>query len=179
MHKAQDVYLAPLSADDAPTLHAWINERAEVLRSSSYRPVAYPQHLAWMAGITGRTDATIFSIRRIVGDDLVGTCQLHSISAVDRCAELQIRLGAIAERGKGLGTQAVRLLLDYGFLDLNLQRIYLHVMATNLPAIRVYEKTGFLREGLLRRAAYVDGAYVDLAFMAILRDEYDAVRAKG
>lgn len=179
MHKAQDVYLAPLSVDDAPILHGWINERAEVLRSASYRPIAYRQHLAWMEGITGRSDATIFAIRRIVGDDLVGTCQLHGVSAVDRTAELQIRLGVVAERGKGLGTQAVRLLLDYGFLDLNLQRIYLHVIATNTAAIRVYEKTGFVHEGLLRRAAYVDGAYVDLAFMAILREEYDAVRAKS
>ena len=173
MHKSKDVFLAPLDAGDAPAMHAWINDRPQVLLNSSYRPVAYRQHLAWLEGITGRPDATIFGIRLVEDQSLVGSCQLHSVSAVDRSAELQIRLGVVEKRGKGLGTQAVRLLLDYGFRDLNLERVHLQVIWTNVAAIRVYEKSGFVREGLLRRAAYVDGQYVDMVVMAVLRQEYE------
>ena len=91
---------------------------------------------------------------------------------VHRSAELQIRLGEAAERGQGYGTEVVRLLLDFAFKDLNLHRVYLHVFSTNTAVIRVYEKVGFVREGLLRKAAHINGAYVDVLVMGILREEY-------
>ena len=89
-----------------------------------------------------------------------------------RTAELQIRIGEGAERGAGRGSEAVVLLLNFGFRDLNLNRIFLHVFANNEPALRMYEKVGFTREGVLRRAAYIDGSYVDIVVMGILREEH-------
>ena len=68
--------------------------------------------------------------------------------------------------------EAVRLLLDFAFRDLNLHRVYLHVFDTNAAAIRIYEKVGFVREGVLRQAAHIDGRYVDVMVMSILREEY-------
>ena len=97
---------------------------------------------------------------------LIGTCQLHSISAVHRHAELQIRIGDVKQRGHGYGTDAVQLLLKFGFDDLNLHRIFLHVFADNKAAVRTYEKCGFKREGILRHAAHIDGRYVDDVLMA-------------
>ena len=85
---------------------------------------------------------------------------------------MQIRLGEAEERGHGYGTEAVRLLLDFAFKDLNLHRVYLRVFVTNEAALRVYEKVGFVREGVLREAAYIDGKYVDVAVLGILRDEH-------
>jgi RimJ/RimL family protein N-acetyltransferase len=62
--------------------------------------------------------------------------------------------------------------LRFAFDDLNLERVYLHVFETNKAAIRVYEKIGFVHEGVLRKAAYINGEYLSLIVMGILKDEY-------
>jgi diamine N-acetyltransferase len=95
---------------------------------------------------------------------------LLNINWRHRSGELQIRIGDAASRGRGLGTEAVRLLCDFGFADLNLHRIYLHVFASNSRAIGAYEKAGFVREGLLRQAAYIDGQWVDVVLMGLIRE---------
>lgn len=153
-------------------MHEWINDREQVLLNAPYKPVPEAQHKEWFEAIQRRNDTVIFGIRLVEGEKLIGYCQLHQINYVYRSAELQIRLGDVAERGQGHGTNAVKLLLRFGFRDLNLHRVSLHVFSNNRPAIRVYEKAGFTYEGLLRQQAHVDGQYVDVMVMGILRDEY-------
>lgn len=172
MLKSADISLTAVKQEDLPALLAWINDREQVLANSPYRPVSEKQHQDWFAAMQQREDAVIFAIRLSASDALIGTCQLHSISRVHRSAELQIRLGEVAQRRKGYGTQAVSLLLDFAFKDLNLQRVYLHVFQNNLAAIRAYEKVGFITEGVLRRAAFINGKYVDVLVMGILAEEY-------
>lgn len=170
--RGRHVALTPLMADDIPVLFRWINTRDDVLPSAPYRPVGERQHAAWFEEIQRRHDVVLFGIRLARSGTLIGSCQLHGISPVHRTAELQIRIGERSERGAGRGTEATALLLDFGFRDLNLNRIGLHVFATNEPALRMYEKIGFAREGLLRKAAHIDGAYVDIVVMGILREDY-------
>lgn len=167
------VVLSPLVLADSNLLWTWINDREQVLFNAPYKPVHENQHQVWFESIQKQDSVVIFGIRLIETNKLIGTCQLHSIDPVSRAAELQIRLGEVGERGKGYGTEAIRLLLQFGFSDLNLNRIYLHVFSANTPAIRVYEKSGFIREGLLRQAVYIDGRYEDVILMGILRDEYE------
>lgn len=166
------VILAPLTDADSETLFRWINDRALVLFNAPYRPVSDAQHRAWFDAVRRRDDVAIFGIRLADGGALVGSCQLHGIHPVHRSAELQIRIGRAEQRGRGLGTHAVRLLLDFAFRDLNLRRVFLHVLAGNAPAIRAYEKAGFTREGVLRRAAYIDGEYRDVVVMSVLAEEH-------
>lgn len=167
------IKLTELHRDDSATLFQWINDRDQVLFNAPYKPVHESQHQAWFESILKRDDVVIFGIRLIETNELIGTCQLHSINPISRAAELQIRLGEVSERGKGYGTEAIQLLLQFGFKDLNLNRIYLHVFSANTPAIRLYEKSGFIREGLLRQAVYIDGHYEDVLLMGILRDEFE------
>jgi RimJ/RimL family protein N-acetyltransferase len=176
MLKGDNVYLAPLMADDMATMLKWINDREEVLFNASYKPVSESMHRAWFESVQNRSDLVIFGIRLGKTAELIGSCQLRHINPVHGTAELQIRIGKVDERGHGHGTEAVRLLLDFAFQDMNLQRVYLHVFATNPRALRVYEKIGFAREGLLRRAAYIDGQYVDVIVMGILKPEHLALR---
>lgn len=97
---------------------------------------------------------------------------MHHINTIHRSVELQIRLGDISKRGLGYGTKATNLLLNFAFNDLNLYRVYLHVLSSNLIAIRLYKKVGFVHEGTLRKAAFINGNYLDLLMMGILREEY-------
>jgi RimJ/RimL family protein N-acetyltransferase len=169
--KSSSVVLTSLRRSDAPQLFAWINDRDQVLFNAPYAPVHQRQHAKWFDALETRRDAVIFGIRRRAGARLIGVCQLLSISPIHRSAELQIRIGEPTARNHGLGTQAVRTLVHFAFRDLNLNRVSLHVFATNRRALRAYEKSGFRREGLLRQAAHIDGAYVDVVVMGILRSD--------
>jgi RimJ/RimL family protein N-acetyltransferase len=162
------IALSPLLESDLPMLYRWINDREQVLLNSTYRPVSETQHRQWFEQVQQRSDGVIFAIRVDHGARLIGTCQLHTIDRVNQSAELQIRIGEVAERGRGYGTDAVRHLVRFGFEDLNLHRIWLHVFSRNVAAQRAYEKAGFTREAIQREAAFIDGAYVDVVVMAIL-----------
>ena len=169
--RGEHVALTPLSAGDLPVMLGWINDRSEVLWNAPYRPVTEAQHAEWFGAIQRQKDTVIFGVRLLDAQRLIGSCQLHSINDIHRSAELQIRLGESEGRGHGYGTEAVQLLLDFAFRDLNLHRVYVHVLGTNGRALRLYEKVGFVREGTLREAAHIDGRYVDIELLGILRDE--------
>jgi UDP-4-amino-4,6-dideoxy-N-acetyl-beta-L-altrosamine N-acetyltransferase len=161
------VELTRLRPEDSSLLFAWINDRALVTLNAPFRRVSPEEHDAWFEQIQQRADVRIFAIRE--DDRLVGSCQLHSIHRVHRSAELQIRVGAEDARGRGIGHEALQQLLRFGFDELDLHRIYLHVFATNNPAIRLYERAGFRREGVLREAALIEGVWTDILVMALLR----------
>jgi RimJ/RimL family protein N-acetyltransferase len=169
--RGEHLALTPLSVGDLPVMFRWINDRSEVLWNAPYRPVTEAQHAEWFETIQRRKNAVTFGIRLLDTQSLIGSCQLHSINDIHRSGELQIRLGESEDRGHGYGTEAVQLLLDFAFKDLNLRRVYVHVLATNGRALRLYEKVGFLHEGTLREAAHIDGRYVDIVLLGILRDE--------
>jgi RimJ/RimL family protein N-acetyltransferase len=74
--------------------------------------------------------------------------------------------------GKGYGTDAVRLILQYGFIELNLRRISLGLHAYNERALKSYEKAGFKMEGRMRGEGWRDGVHYDSLWMGILREEW-------
>lgn len=172
MLRKKHIILTPLDADDLPKLWGWINEREQVLFNAPYKPVHENQHREWFEAVQRRNDIVIFGIRLRETNMLIGVCQLRNIDYIHRNAELQIRIGEVAQRGQGYRTEAVKLLLDFAFKDLNLHRVSLHVFGGNLAAVRAYEKAGFVKEGLLRHAAHIDGQYVDVHVMGILREGY-------
>jgi RimJ/RimL family protein N-acetyltransferase len=171
MPVGRSIRLTPLRSTDADMMFGWINERDTVLFNAPYRPISEIHHRTWFEAIQRDRDAVIFGIRALPDERLVGYCQLVNIHWVHRSAELRIRLGEEQDRGHGYGTDAVRMLVDFAFRDLNLRRVVAHVFASNPRAERIYEKVGFGREGVLRRAAHIDGCEVDVVIMSILRDE--------
>lgn len=172
MLTGERVYLAPLRDEDLPLLFMWINDRDTALWNAPYHPVSEGDHRSWAGAIVAGTDRAFFVIKRNRDDHTIGACQLHSIHPVHRTAELQIRIGDADDRGQGLGSEAVQLLLRHAFKDLNLHRVQLHVFAQNAAAVRVYERAGFACEGTLRQAAHIDGRYVDVLVMGILHEDF-------
>ncbi|EQB3102378.1 GNAT family N-acetyltransferase [Clostridium botulinum] len=74
--------------------------------------------------------------------------------------------------GKGIGTAAISLILEFEFNELNLHRIYLQVFSFNKRGIKFYEKMGFIHEGELCQALYCNGSWHDIVIMSILKNEY-------
>jgi len=87
-------------------------------------------------------------------------------------AKLGIAIGSAPHHGRGMGSEAIRLLIDFAFTDLNLNRVYLDVIADNFRAIRAYQKCGFQHEGVMRDHYFIDGRYIDAWMMAINRADW-------
>lgn len=170
--KSQNIYLGPLLQEDLPILFKWINDNELVKFNANYKPITEQEHHSWFERISHSHETIIFGIRLCSSQEIIGTCQLTNINFIHRNAELRIRMGSSEFRGKSYGTEAVNLLLRFAFDDLNLQRVHLHVFCNNNVAVKLYEKVGFIKEGTMRKAAYIDGHYLDVAIMGILREEY-------
>lgn len=106
-------------------------------------------------------------------NECVGHVGLYNIDYRIGMAEFAIMLGNPRVWGQGLGRACTTFALQYGFDELNLNRIYLSVLTTNERAIALYRSLKFVQEGLLRQAQYKNGQYVDVLLMSILKDEYD------
>ena len=102
---------------------------------------------------------------------LVGRIDLFHVDQLVRAAEVGIVIDTDA-RGQGYGTEALRLLVEFAFVRLNMRRIVLMTLASNAGALRSYTKVGFVEEGRRREAAYVRGAYIDMVDMGLLRSEF-------
>jgi RimJ/RimL family protein N-acetyltransferase len=96
----------------------------------------------------------------------------------DRCATLGIALGR-EYIGRGYGTDAMRVIVDYGFREMGLLRVQLGVAPFNPAGIRAYEKAGFVEEGRYRESVLHDGRWYDEVLMSILDYEWAARRSSG
>jgi RimJ/RimL family protein N-acetyltransferase len=105
---------------------------------------------------------------------LIGNARLDNIDRSDGRCTLAIGIYDPTRLGRGLGSEAIRLLLSHAFDTLKLHRVGVRVLAYNARAIRAYEKCGFIREGVEREAALVDGERHDDVMMGILAQEYRA-----
>ncbi len=103
--------------------------------------------------------------------EVLGLISLLNINYINRCGEIHIMVGGEGNRGKGIGTFAVNAMIDHAFNNLNLRRIELGVLETNIPAIRLYEKTGFVKEGIKRKSNYKNGEYISMIMMGLLKEE--------
>jgi len=112
-------------------------------------------------------------------DRLIGTCDLRLGPAANRTADLGIGIAEAEFHGKGYGSEAIGLLLEYGFGTLNLNRIELKVFSNNPRGIRCYEKCGFKREGVLREARWSGGRWWDIFEYGILAREWHSLSPRN
>ncbi len=168
------VRLSPLSGADAAVLARW-QQDTDYLRLLDAKP-AFPKNDAQMAewvrdGQRGR-DNFLFGIRILVSDELIGFLELGEVLWTHRTSWLAIGIGEAGQRGQGYGYEAVSLGLDFAFNELNLHRVQLTVFGYNTPALSLYEKLGFQREGVFREMLLRDGQRHDMYLYGILRNEW-------
>lgn len=117
-------------------------------------------------------DKSTFLIIELENDNMIGTVGIEKINNIDRTGTLGIFIGEESARNKGYGTEAINLVLDYGFNYLNLNNIKLDVLESNERAIACYKKCGFREYGRRRKAKYTNGKYYDIISMDILKEEF-------
>jgi RimJ/RimL family protein N-acetyltransferase len=177
------VRLRPFTDAGVLLTHRWLNDRDVVhwLHLSEESPER-------LAGIDfhaerwrrRRADPAARSwIIETPGGEPVGSAGLEGIHATHLRAELWIVIGDTQRWGGGLGTDAVRALLGFAFGEMGLRRVWLITDADNARAIRCFEKSGFVREGLLRSHRLRYGKPIDMLTMAVLREEWEKVQSGG
>lgn len=108
-------------------------------------------------------------------DYFIGTVGLYSHRDIYRSWEFRILIGHPDYLGKGIGEEATRMVVDWGFKRLNAHRIWLGVNEENVGAVKCYEKVGFKREGVLRDEIWINGKYVNAIRMSILEAEWGSI----
>ena len=166
--------LRPLTRVDAAAFVPWVND-PEVTRTLAIG--ARAMDVRAEAAFIEKTNASpydiLFGIVVQETDRLIGSTGLHQIDFRNQSASFGIMIGEKSAWGNGYGTEATALVVRHAFKALHLNRVQLHVYAYNLRGIRVYEKVGFRREGVLRQAHVYAGRFRDTVVMAILREEWE------
>lgn len=127
-----------------------------------------------MAAQQGKTMFS-FSICLLGEDRAIGNVTLRGIDRENGSAELAIVISDKSQLGRGLGTNALDCIVDFGMGELRLERIYLHVFDYNARARRSYEKAGFKTDAVLRHSRFHRGAFHDVQLMSIIRDDWLAL----
>ena len=172
--QGEKVYLRPLEPHDVDEMYESINNDVETRRLTGVqRTFTRAQIDSYIGGLASDNSRAQFAICVQGTDELVGDIALNEMyNRVNRDANMRIAIFREENYGKGYGTEAIRLLLDFGFGILNLHRIELEVYTINPRAYRAYEKVGFKKEGVKRQNFYYDHQYYDSVIMSILEDEY-------
>ncbi len=172
MYEGNLVRLRAFEAGDLDANHAFVNDY-ETLRGMM-SGIPFPSSMAdeqqWLSQQSSYTRGEYqFAVEDAAGD-LVGRCGAIRVDWKNRLAELAIMIGA-PYRGRGYGTEAMALLCDFCFREMNLHRLKVSVFAFNEAALRCYEANGFVREGLLRQELWRDGAWRDVVILAKMAPE--------
>lgn len=169
MLNGRRIVLGPLVPSDEGALFHWLNDAETARVDFAYRPVHWATFRGWADGLIRDASRVMFAIRRLDNASLIGFVGLSGIDPVHRSADLAIRIGEEANRNVGYGSEALRLVLDFGWRSLNLHRVALRALARNERAIRAFQAVGFQREGVARSATFIDGVWHDIVTMGTLR----------
>jgi RimJ/RimL family protein N-acetyltransferase len=183
MLRGEKVALRARIESDVTVLHAELYD--DVLTRSrtdsrAWRPISVDSAAAPFRIQEPTEDHITFSVVQLGdGDPLVGSAVLWGVDLHSRSAHIGMAL--LPEfRGRGLAVDTVRVLCDYGFTVRGLHRMGVETLSDNAAMLRTAERVGFVREGVLRQAAWVNGEFVDEVVFGMLVDEWhESQRRQG
>lgn len=162
------VQLLPISEDDTKNIVKWRNHvRGQFLDRRLFTEESHNYWLHTMVE-TGKVAQFVIEVK---GKDKIGSVFLRDIDRKNKKAEFGIFIGEDRYQGKGYGTEATELILQYGFRQLGLHKITLRVLEKNKRAIGSYEKAGFKKEGCFVDDVFVDDQYENIIYMAIFEKQ--------
>ena len=168
------IYLRELNMNDAEGNYPkWFNN-PEVTRYNSHGESTYTKEMAkeYIQMVTNSKSHNVFAIVETSTQTHIGNITLQAINTKARNAEFAILIGEPSVYGKGLGEEAGKLLLEYGFSQLGLHRIYCGTSSNNLGMQRLALNLGMQQEGIRRDGLLKNDEFTDIIEYGILEDEY-------
>jgi RimJ/RimL family protein N-acetyltransferase len=176
--KNEKLKLRALTRGDIDKTLTWHNQ--EDIRDTYLGhpfPVNREKEEAWYQKVlTNDLPLSVFGIELIDEHKLIGITALKNINLINREAEFAIYIGDNEERGKGFSKIATKLILEFGFWKLGLNRIFLKVEEQNNVAIKLYNSIGFVSEGVLRKAVFKNNCFRNVMIMSVLKEEFESLK---
>jgi RimJ/RimL family protein N-acetyltransferase len=174
LFQGKRVHLTRLTRDDSPAMALWTHDTGYLrLQDTEIAAMETPEEVAAFIDRENESStAYLFGIHRNSDEALIGTVGLFDIAWGSRTAWVGVGIGRREDWSKGYGSEAMELVIQYAFDELNLHRLQLTVIDYNPRAIGMYEKLGFVREGNYREFIERDGARHDLLLYGLLRPEW-------
>ncbi|MGG4443745.1 GNAT family N-acetyltransferase [Brevibacillus fortis] len=176
--EGERVFLRPIGTEDTELYFRSLFNKETRMLTGTQKHFTREQIQRYIENKSQDSSSVLLLICLCENDQVIGDVQIGDIDPKNRNAYIRISIDQNAYQGKGYGSEALLLMLDYSFGILNLHRIELNVFAFNERAIHTYEKLGFQREGVQRQALYYNHAYHDSILMSMLVDEYRAKYVK-
>ena len=174
------IYLSPRNNEDIEKFTEWLNdlETTDYIGRSAYITTLEGEKQYFEENLNKNYNFFIITLKE---NKLIGTVGLENYDCINRTATLGIFIGDKDYRNEGYGTEAIKMILDYGFNYLNLNNIKLDLMSFNERALKCYTKCGFKEYGRRRNCKYINGKYYDSIEMDILANEFegDCIRNKN
>lgn len=166
------VILRPIEKEDAQAMQVWQNDPAVTKFLMRGFPLSLQEEEDWVLGLPKRSHTDVVLAIQVIDGPFIGTMGLHRINWVDRTATTGTAIGQKEYWGKGYGTDAKMILLDYAFNTLGLRKINSAAIGFNGRSIGFNSKCGYKEEGRLRQQIYRDGEYHDEVLLAVFREDW-------
>ncbi|HRZ15339.1 MAG TPA: GNAT family N-acetyltransferase [Candidatus Omnitrophota bacterium] len=176
MIKGDRVFLRALEREDLPKLRDWRNDPSVRVWCREFMELNMSNQEAWFAKINADPSVKMFAVcssatdKGIYASDLIGVCGLTSIDPLCQDAEFSLYIAPDFQR-HGYGRDALKTLLEWGFLQANLNRIWGESFEGN-PAIPMFMSLGFCIEGFHRSGYFKSGRHVNYYTIALLKEEF-------
>ena len=160
--RGEQIYLRPITADDTELAVRWRNKPTVVENFIYRKPLSRADHEKWLAEKVFRGLVHQFVICTNEDDLPLGSVYLQNFEEGHKRAESGVYLGEDHAYGKGIGTEAVKLMAEYACGTLGLHKLSARVLAYNKASRRLHEKAGYVQEAYLKDELFLDGRYEDL-----------------
>lgn len=180
MFKTDRIELRKVQPTDSEIYFNWKNDYDVMKHTNPNFDLATREEVdGFISFIIGEPSSKGYMIVNRETQDVMGIVSLINIDTKNRSAECIIDIGNKDYWGKGFGNEALSLLMNYSFNELNLHRLYLNVFSSNKRAIALYERLGFVHEGTMREGIYREGSWQDIYNMGILQKEFQSRQGKN
>lgn len=174
MIRGEKVYLTALYEEDLEQLREWRNLPKFKKNFREYREITPSMQLEWYkTKVTNDPSTIMFAIREVSTNQLLGCCGLCYINWIHRNAEISLYIGWDESYidDKGFALESSNLLIQYGFLELGMKKIWAEVYEFDILKTELFMSVGLQKDGILRKHYFYDGEWWDSYILSIINDK--------
>ena len=170
------VYLRSFEPEDYLLLHKWRNDdEISYYASLTQRFTSTLNEKKWLEEKIFDKNNVNCAICIKETNEFIGCIFLNEIDYIRRSACGSTFIGAKEHWNKGYATEAKILMLKHAFYYKGLERIWSNVLEDNIGSLKMLEKCGYKREGLLRKASYVNGEFKNMFILSMLKEDFEEI----
>jgi len=169
---SKNIQLRALEPQDLNLLFLWENDRDNWRISNTLQPysrTALNQYIESIGDIYSDRQLRLI-IEASDTKDPLGAVDLFDCDFKNKRAGIGILIASKKKRGKGLGSECLKIMIDYVFNTLSLHQLYCNVLMDNPESLALFEKFGFQKVGIKKDWIFHEGVYVDQCTMQLIKD---------